>query len=280
MKMTATKRVLGTIGVAGVVASGLLAQGAPAQAAGRDGVCDSGEFCYYYNSDQAGSVSDFTGSLGDYGTTQPSCYDFKGAGAGKGQCIKNEAASAWNRTSKTVRVYYNSNYGGTYLDIKSGAKVNLGALKNQNASHQIGVSTGGGGSYTPKDDYPYKGATSGVDKWNFYKGQCTSFAAWAINSRLGINFSNSYKGQHWGNAINWDNAARAAGISVSGTPKAGDVAVRNSGSYGHVAFVTKVNANGTVEVDEYNFVHSDAYDHRTASVGSGTNSFDSFIHFK
>ena len=280
MKMTATKRVLGTIGVAGVVAGGLLAQGAPAQAAGRDGVCDSGEFCYYYNSDQAGSVSDFSGSLGDYGTSQPSCYDFKGAGAGKGQCIKNEAASAWNRTSKTVRVYYNSNYGGTYLDIKSGAKVNLGALKNQNASHQIGVSSGGGGSYTPKDDYPYKGATSGVDKWNFYKGQCTSFAAWAVNSRLGIDFSNSYKGQHWGNAINWDNAARAAGISVSGTPKAGDIAVRNSGSAGHVAFVTKVNANGTVEVDEYNFVHKDAYDHRTASVGSGTNSFDAFIHFK
>ncbi|WP_318836044.1 peptidase inhibitor family I36 protein, partial [Janibacter melonis] len=72
-----------------------------AQAAGRDGTCQSGEFCYYYNSGQAGSVSDFTTSIGDYGTSQPGCYDFKGAGAGKGVCVKNNAASVWNRTSKT-----------------------------------------------------------------------------------------------------------------------------------------------------------------------------------
>ncbi|MFC5753151.1 hypothetical protein, partial [Actinomadura rugatobispora] len=54
----------------------------PASAANRDGVCDSGEFCYYFNSDNQGSISDFTGSVADYGTTQPSCYDFKGAGNG------------------------------------------------------------------------------------------------------------------------------------------------------------------------------------------------------
>jgi murein DD-endopeptidase MepM/ murein hydrolase activator NlpD len=121
-------------------ATAVMALGAvPASAAGRDGVCDSGEFCYYYNSDNQGSISDFTGSIADYGTEQPSCYDFKGAGAGKGQCIKNNAASAWNRSSKTVRVYYNSNYGGTYQDFAAGAKGNLSAaLKNQNASHEFG----------------------------------------------------------------------------------------------------------------------------------------------
>ncbi|MFC5755007.1 hypothetical protein, partial [Actinomadura rugatobispora] len=54
----------------------------PASAANRDGVCDNGEFCYYFNSDNQGSISDFTGSVADYGTTQPSCYDFKGAGNG------------------------------------------------------------------------------------------------------------------------------------------------------------------------------------------------------
>ncbi|GAA3239653.1 peptidase inhibitor family I36 protein [Actinocorallia longicatena] len=116
----------------------LLATGTPASAAARDGVCDSGEFCYYYNSDNAGSLSDFTGSLSDYGTEQPSCYDFKGTGAGKGLCIKNEAASVWNRSSKTVRVYYNSGYAGSYQDFAAGAKGNLNAtLKNQNASHQF-----------------------------------------------------------------------------------------------------------------------------------------------
>ncbi|GGU12251.1 SpoIID/LytB domain-containing protein [Actinomadura livida] len=119
-----------------------------AAAAGRDGVCESGEFCYYYNSDNAGSVSDFAGSIADYGTEQPSCYDFKGPGNGKGLCIKNEAASVWNRSGKTVRVYYNSNYGGTYQDFKAGAKGNLNAtLKNQNASHRF-LSSGSTGCKT------------------------------------------------------------------------------------------------------------------------------------
>ena len=111
----------------------------PAFAAARDGVCNSGEFCYYYNSGEAGSISDFTASIADYGTTEPSCYDFKGAGAGKGMCVKNNAASVWNRTSKTVRVYFNSGYGGAHQDFAAGAKGNLNAtLKNNNASHHIG----------------------------------------------------------------------------------------------------------------------------------------------
>src|SRR6188472_801541 len=97
----------------------------PASAASRDGACDSGEFCYYYNSDNQGSISDFTGSIADYGTAQPSCYDFKGEGSGKGLCVKNNAASVVNNSGKTVRVYYNSNYGGSYQDFKAGAKGNL-----------------------------------------------------------------------------------------------------------------------------------------------------------
>ena len=34
-------------------------------AASRDGVCNTGEFCYYYNSGEAGSISDFTGSIAE-----------------------------------------------------------------------------------------------------------------------------------------------------------------------------------------------------------------------
>ncbi len=111
-----------------------------AQAVSRDGRCDSGEFCYYYNSDNQGSISDFTTSVGDYGTEQPSRYDFKGEGRGKGRCIKNDAASVWNRTGKSVRVHYNSNYGGTSQAFEPGAKRNLNKdLYNNNASHKIGV---------------------------------------------------------------------------------------------------------------------------------------------
>jgi len=140
-----TTAALGVIAVAGA--------GSASAAAGRDGTCDTGEFCYYYNSNEAGSVSDFTGSLGDYGTTQPSCYDFRGAGYGKGVCVKNNAASVWNRSSQTVRVYYNSNYAGTYQDFAPGAMGNLNAtLKNNNASHKFDSSSGAGCSTSGTGD--------------------------------------------------------------------------------------------------------------------------------
>ncbi|NUR83095.1 MAG: hypothetical protein HOY71_03300 [Nonomuraea sp.] len=131
------------LAVAVAVGGTLLATAVPAQAAARDGVCDTGEFCYYFNSNFQGSLSDFNGSVDNYNTTQPTCYDFKGPGAGKAKCIKNSAASAWNRSGKTVRVYFNSGYTGRYQDFAPGARANLiPALKNQNASHQfLGSST-------------------------------------------------------------------------------------------------------------------------------------------
>ena len=129
-------------GLTAAVVAATFLTAAPAQAAARDGICQSGEFCLYYNSDHAGSVSDFTGSIDDYGASQPECYEFKGAGAGQGQCVKNNAASVWNRTSGSVTVFYNSGYSGDSQTFASGAKVNLNAtLKNDNASHRFGGGT-------------------------------------------------------------------------------------------------------------------------------------------
>lgn len=142
-RLTNWKAAAVGVAVAALAAAGAVVS-APASAAARDGVCDSGEFCYYYNSDHAGSISDFAGSVADYGTTQPSCYDFKGPGAGQGLCVKNNAASVWNRSSVKVRVYYNSGYAGASQDIASGSKVNLNStLKNNNASHQFNPGTTG-----------------------------------------------------------------------------------------------------------------------------------------
>ncbi|MCK2213732.1 peptidoglycan DD-metalloendopeptidase family protein [Actinomadura sp. ATCC 31491] len=140
--MSKLTRVLAAASATMAFGGTVLAAAPPASAASRDGVCDSGEFCYYFNSGNQGSVSDFTTSVADYATTQPTCYDFKGPGAGKGTCVKNSAAAAWNRTAKTVRVYFNSGYSGSYQDFAPGAKADLNAtLKNQNASHQIGPSS-------------------------------------------------------------------------------------------------------------------------------------------
>ncbi len=110
----------------------------PAQAASRDGICDAGEFCYYYNSFNEGSISDFSGSLADYGSSLPTCYVFVGAGAGRGLCVKNAAASVWNRSNQTVRVYFNTGHAGSHQDVSPGGRGNLNAtLKNNNASHRL-----------------------------------------------------------------------------------------------------------------------------------------------
>ncbi len=173
--MTMRTRITSVLATLALLASGAAALAAPAAAAGRDGTCDSGEFCYYYNSNEQGSISDFTGSVADYGTDQPSCYDFKGDGNGKGQCIKNNAASVWNRSSKTVRVYFNSNYAGSSQDIAPGSKSQLNStLYNQNASHQFLAGGGGTDCKTDGTDttlptyiYVYRESIDQVDKVAF-----------------------------------------------------------------------------------------------------------------
>ncbi|NUT41225.1 MAG: peptidoglycan DD-metalloendopeptidase family protein [Thermoactinospora sp.] len=140
--MRAPTRILMSATAALALSAAVLGAASPVSAASRDGVCDTGEFCYYFNSNNQGSISDFAGSVADYATTQPTCYDFKGPGAGKGQCIKNAAASVWNRSTKTVRVYFNTGHAGQYQDFGPGSRGNLNStLKNQNASHQFSPST-------------------------------------------------------------------------------------------------------------------------------------------
>ncbi|HEV7648610.1 MAG TPA: peptidase inhibitor family I36 protein [Actinophytocola sp.] len=113
--------------------------GTASAATPRNGVCEVGEFCLYWGANLSGSVSDFNGSVSNYGDSQPTCYDFKGPGTGQGQCVKNNAVSAWNRTTANqVTVYFNSGWGGisdTYLPGESGNLI--AAMQNQNASHKF-----------------------------------------------------------------------------------------------------------------------------------------------
>lgn len=176
------KRMLTSISLLLPALLGLLVlQATPAQAAARNGVCDDGEFCYYYNSNQAGAVSDFTSSIPDLGATQPHCYDFKGTAPGHGQCTKNHAASVWNRSKTPVTVYYNSNYAGHAQTIQPGAKANLDTtLKNNNASHRYGTTTP-----PPSGDVPHN-PRAGANGAN---GGMTPRAAWLrdlIKSRYGM----------------------------------------------------------------------------------------------
>ncbi|MEV0272741.1 M23 family metallopeptidase [Hamadaea sp. NPDC050747] len=131
------KRTL--IVAATAVLLGAMVGAAPAQAANaRNGVCEDGEICLYYNSDNAGSLVDFAGSIQDYGTGS-GCVTFISSGSGRGQCVKNNAASVWNRKSVPVTIFYKSDWSGAIDSFIAGAKGNLRPeLKNENASHVVG----------------------------------------------------------------------------------------------------------------------------------------------
>ena len=76
-------------------------------------------------------------------------------------------------------------------------------------------------------------------------GQCT----WHVFNRRAIGKGIS---TYWWNANNWDNAARD-GYRIDGNPTVGSIAQSDAGYYGHVAFVERVNSNGSILVSEMNF---------------------------
>jgi surface antigen len=138
----------------------------------------------------------------------------------------------------------------------------------ENARYNVGkVVTGGTGSY-PWANAPWPNNIS--DPWGMYKRQCVSYTAWKV--------SNS--GRHmpyWGgrgNAKQWDDNARAAGIPVDTSPKVGDVAVSNAGTYGHVMYVEAVHEDGTISISQYNASWTGTYSEARRSTTGLV-----FIHF-
>jgi len=127
-------------------------------------------------------------------------------------------------------------------------------------------------AYTTGDDYPSEYKTPAidtvVDRWNFYNRECTSFAAWCLNSRNGIAFHNWLGGIRWGHAATWDDAASQLGYTVDQNPAVGAIAYWDNGksgsssTYGHVAWVREVNGNN-VTIEEYNWAVSGGYGTRT-----------------
>ncbi|HYH36001.1 MAG TPA: CHAP domain-containing protein [Candidatus Saccharimonadales bacterium] len=110
-----------------------------------------------------------------------------------------------------------------------------------------------------------------LDTWGMYNRECVSYTAFRVAA------SGRYMpGWGWasrGNANQWDDNARAAGIPVDGNPRPGDVAISNSGFYGHAMYVEAVNGN-TITVSQYNAALDGRYSVATINKGSLV-----FIHF-
>lgn len=87
----------------------------------------------------------------------------------------------------------------------------------------------------------------GFDPWGYGCRQCVSYTAWKVLQKTGR------APIYWGNAKDWPASARRVGYGTGSTPRAGSVGVMTGGPYGHVVWVEGVNANGTINISQYNY---------------------------
>ena len=144
---------------------------------------------------------------------------------------------------------------------------------------------GGGGAVAGdpnKGGYPANLANSNyynpvVDPWGMYSRQCVSYTAWKVYQKNGFM-------PYWGgagNANQWPGNARKAGIPVSSTPRAGSVGVIMAGQYGHTVWVESVNANGTINISQYNYFNAGGagWGHYSEMFNVSPSAYDYYIHF-
>ena len=123
------------------------------------------------------------------------------------------------------------------------------------------------------DDYPWPTAGTesqggGLSPLGYYYRECVDFVAWRLNRDAGST------GSPWkwtwhsmtpggGDGSSWAGGWAAKGWPTSKTPIVGAVATF---SYNHVAYVQSVPGDGTVVLEEYNWMGSHAYHTRTVPI--------------
>ena len=112
-------------------------------------------------------------------------------------------------------------------------------------------------------------------------GQCVGYTAYMVGTYPKYkNFTNMYKGYHFGDAKLWADAARHAGIKVDTTPAPGAVVQYRHGAHGHVALVTDVNPDGSFNVNEYNYSPPQGLKFGTRKNLHMGKDFENVLHFE
>lgn len=146
-------------------------------------------------------------------------------------------ASKYNTTYQNIM---NLNGLNSFL-IFPGQKLKVtGSTATVTNSPSPAASTGTGGYYTPVFSH------SNLYDW----GQCT-WHAFNRRAQVGKGIST-----YWWNANNWDNGARADGYTVDHNATVGSILQSDAGYYGHVAFVERVNGDGSILISEMNYTSS------------------------
>lgn len=113
----------------------------------------------------------------------------------------------------------------------------------------------GGSAYTGYNTYkwqydcPGNRDAYGTTINGYYVGgyvcECVSYVGWKAYEAFGLYLA-------WGNAYSWDDRARALGYRVDNTPAEDTIGQIDGYPYGHVFWVESVNADGSINVTEYN----------------------------
>lgn len=186
------------------------------------------------------------------------------------QAIQTQLNS--QRSEQNRLVGLNQQQQAEYEQTIQGNNAKIADLRRQqiaeNARFTRGAKNIPDSSGYPWANVPFPNSIS--DPWGMYQRQCVSYTAWKVWK------SGRYM-PYWGgvgNANQWDDNARAAGIPVDGNPRVGDIAVSNNGYYGHVMYVEAVYDDGTIYVSQYNAGWDGRYSEARISVGNLV-----FIHF-
>ena len=148
----------------------------------------------------------------------------------------------------------------------------------------------GGSTYTGYNTYPWQadcphrqdayGTTINGHYIGGYVCECVSYVGWKAYETYGAVLA-------WGNASNWDDRARMLNYRVDHTPEPGSIGQVDGGLYGHVWWVESINADGSVNVTEYNnayatYLYSGVYqygDFGARTISAGTAAAYNYIHF-
>ena len=157
------------------------------------------------------------------------------------------------RTEQQQLVEKYQNDAAAYAQVAEEAKAAQRAAEQ--AEQEAHPERYSGSSYTGVNTYPWQGDCPGRQDdygtvWNgYYIGgyvcECVSYAGWKAYEAFG-------KVIAWGNAYSWDDKARSYGYRVDHTPEADSIGQVDGGQYGHVFWVESVNADGSINVTEYN----------------------------
>ncbi len=190
------------------------------------------------------------------------------------QAQNNQLASEKAEQDKLLA--YNEGQQAAYNSQIASNSSQIASLRRQQIaanSRFIGGAPGSGA--TCGGGYPARWCNipmdSVLDDWGMYNRECVSYTAFRVAAS-----GRHMPGWGWqsrGNANQWDDNARAAGIPVDGNPQPGDVAISNSGTWGHAMYVEAVNGN-SITVSQYNADFTGRYSVVTINKGSLV-----FIHF-